>query len=73
MEGVRGRSVESSWPRGIDIDHGPVQPGTWQYAFSDNRIAEWGSRAGVDGHATRVWARCRPSCRQASEAPACPV
>jgi len=50
--GMVGADVQAA---GIDIDHGPAQPGAWQYAFPDNRIAQWEFPCRVDGHATRVW------------------
>jgi hypothetical protein len=50
--GMVGADVQAA---GIDIDHGPTQPGAWQYAFPDNRIAQWGFPCRADGHAARVW------------------
>jgi hypothetical protein len=50
--GMVGADVQAA---GIEIDHGPEQPGPWQYAFPDNRITQWGLPCRIDGHATRVW------------------
>jgi len=50
--GLVGAEMQAA---GIDIDHGPGQPGTWQYTFAANNITEWGFPCRVDGHATRAW------------------
>jgi hypothetical protein len=50
--GLVGAEVQAA---GIDIDHGPGQPGAWQYAYPDTGIAQWGFPSRVDGHATRDW------------------
>ena len=50
--GLVGAEVQAA---GIDIDHGPGQPGAWQYTFAANNITEWGFPCRADGHATRAW------------------
>jgi hypothetical protein len=50
--GLVGAEVRAA---GIEIDHGPRQPGFWQYAFAANGIAQWEFPCRVDGHATRDW------------------
>jgi hypothetical protein len=50
--GLVGAEVQAA---GIDIDHGPGQPGAWQYTFAANNITEWRFPCRVDGHATRAW------------------
>jgi hypothetical protein len=40
---------------GIDIDHGPGQPGPWKYAFVSNRLTEWQLPCRVEGNTTREW------------------
>jgi hypothetical protein len=40
---------------GIDIDHGPDQPGPWQYAFAANNLTPWQFPCLVDGYSACVW------------------
>jgi hypothetical protein len=50
--GIVGAEVQAA---GIDIDHGPTQPGPWQYAFPANTITPWQFPCRVEGNATRAW------------------
>jgi hypothetical protein len=50
--GLVGAEVQAA---GIDIDHGPDQPGPWQYTFAANDLTEWQFPCRVEGHATRAW------------------
>jgi hypothetical protein len=50
--GSVGAEVQAA---GIDIDHGPGQPGPWNFSYVSNNLTQWKIPDRVDGNATRSW------------------